>query len=87
MVEQTLRRKKKTTKKTKNIPTIMLPTGCEKFFLGVQREEELRKEDERKKLSEERQRFEEERMELERKEQENRERRYHERERQIEEHR
>lgn len=58
-----------------------------RLCIWFQREEELRKEDEKRKVAEERQRFEEERMELERKEQENREKRYRERERQIEEHR
>ncbi|NXI49270.1 DREB protein, partial [Chloroceryle aenea] len=52
-----------------------------------QKEEELRKEEERKKALDARLRFEQERMEQERLEQEERERRYREREEQIEEHR
>lgn len=54
---------------------------------GIQKEEELRKEEERKKALDARLRFEQERMEQERQEQEERERRYREREQQIEEHR
>lgn len=53
----------------------------------LQKEEELRKEEERKKALDARLRFEQERMEQERQEQEERERRYREREQQIEEHR
>lgn len=53
----------------------------------MQKEEELRKEEERRKALDERLRFEQERMEQERQEQEERERRYREREQQIEEHR
>ncbi|XP_058853140.1 drebrin-like isoform X12 [Acipenser ruthenus] len=59
----------------------------EEFWEQAKRDEEMRKEEERRKALEERQRFEEERMELERREQEEREKRYHEREMQIEEHR
>lgn len=59
----------------------------EEFWEQAKRDEEMRKEEEKRKALEERQRFEEERMELERREQEEREKRYHEREMQIEEHR
>ncbi|MGH0141110.1 UNVERIFIED_CONTAM: hypothetical protein FKN15_072553 [Acipenser sinensis] len=59
----------------------------EEFWEQAKRDEEMRKEEEKRKALEERQRFEDERMELERREQEEREKRYHEREMQIEEHR
>uniref|UniRef100_UPI003AAC075F drebrin n=1 Tax=Centroberyx gerrardi TaxID=166262 RepID=UPI003AAC075F len=70
-----------------NAEVEMKKINREEFWEQAKREEELRKEEDRKKVAEERQRFEEERMELERKEQEDREKRYRERERQIEEHR
>lgn len=57
------------------------------LWVWAQKEEELRKEEERKKALDARLRFEQERMEQERQEQEERERRYREREQQIEEHR
>ncbi|NXJ41936.1 DREB protein, partial [Ciconia maguari] len=76
-------------------PVVIGPWGVGELLVGSpvlhpslhQKEEELRKEEERKKALDARLRFEQERMEQERLEQEERERRYREREEQIEEHR
>ncbi|GCB62553.1 drebrin-like isoform X1 [Scyliorhinus torazame] len=76
-----------TTYQKTNAAIEMKRINRELFWAQAKKEEELRKEDERKKLIEEREKFEKERMEQEKKEQENREQRYREREKQIEEER